>query len=198
VVVFHSKYHRHRLLISLQNSTMDFISILPDDTIREILSFFEDHELYVLKHVSKRFQELIPISSFRLRCTHYVYSLELFKWARGYQEEDGTRNPCFWNSSTCSYAAGAGHLHILKWARGKEGEDGSPGSEPPCKWNFTTSLSAARGGHLDVLKWAIENGGEQGSPGSKTPCDFDKLVCSTMAASEGHFEIVNWLMDTNV
>jgi hypothetical protein len=65
-------------------------------------------------------------------------SLNALEWAHGYD--------CPWDSSTCSAAAAAGHLHILQWARINN-----------CPWDLNTCSAAAAAGHLHILQWARIN-----------------------------------------
>ena len=53
---------------------------------------------------------------------------------------------CFWNESTCAYAAENGHLHILQYIR-----------ENGCPWDTWTCIYAAENEHLHVFQYALEN-----------------------------------------
>jgi hypothetical protein len=55
---------------------------------------------------------------------------------------------CQWDTWTCAFATGGGHLDVLKWAQERH---------CPCMWDENTCVKAAEGGHLDVLKWAREH-----------------------------------------
>jgi hypothetical protein len=85
------------------------------------------------------------------------------QWARA--------NGCPWNESTCSWAAGGGHLEVLQWLRANG-----------CPWNQWTCTNAAEGGHLEVLRWARANG-----------CNWDEGTCEFMAKCGGNEDIVEWV-----
>ena len=51
------------------------------------------------------------------------------------------------NGSTCTYAAGGGHLEVLKWARANG-----------CPWNNRVLHYAAKYKHAAIVNWAVTNG----------------------------------------
>lgn len=80
------------------------------------------------------------------------------------------KNYCWWDSRTCTEAAGAGHLGILIYSH-----------ENGCKWDEDTCFAAAKNGHLDCLKYAYENG-----------CKWDEETCSA-AAKNGNTTVTHML-----
>jgi len=88
--------------------------------------------------------------------------LELLKWLR---EEE-----CDWDSMTLLAAAGAGSLEVIEWAR-----------ENGCDWNSDINFTAATTNQLEVLEWVSR----------RFPLLRDPRVCEA-AASEGHFELLQW------
>ena len=81
-------------------------------------------------------------------------------------------NGCPWSHSTCTAAAGQGHLDVLQFARAQV---------PPCPFGVYTSTAAASGGHLAVLRWLRAEG-----------CPWDG-GCSFAAAKLGNLEMLQWL-----
>jgi len=81
--------------------------------------------------------------------------------------------PAFSWGSTCSDAAGAGHLELLQWARAQS---------RPAPWDETTCSAAAYGGHLELLQWARSQ---------TPPASWDERTCGA-AARGGHLELLQW------
>ena len=90
-------------------------------------------------------------------------SVRLLKWTRVNKTAD-------WSASTCSNAAGKGHLSTLQYLH-----------ENRCPWDRHTCSSAADNGHLPVLKYLHENG-----------CPWNSKTCS-YAAIGGHLPVLKYL-----
>jgi hypothetical protein len=90
-------------------------------------------------------------------------SVRLLKWTRVNKTAD-------WSASTCSNAAGKGHLSTLQYLH-----------ENGCPWDRHTCSSAAAYGHLPALKYLHENG-----------CPWDHNTC-LHAALNGHLPALKYL-----
>ena len=111
-----------------------------------------------------RKQDLLPWDG--RACEHAAKAnrLGLLRWLHA--------NGCPWSHSTCTAAAGQGHLDVLQFARAQV---------PPCPFGVYTSTAAASGGHLAVLRWLRAEG-----------CPWDG-GCSFAAAKLGDLEMLQWL-----
>jgi len=106
-----------------------------------------------------------------------VFAAGLFtcRWWRNREVLEWLHNTgCPWDISTCSAAAGGGHLEVLQWAR-----------EHHCPWHRLTPAWAAEGGHLAVLQWAREH-----------HCPWDWRT-SEYAAREGHLAVLQWVREND-
>jgi len=83
---------------------------------------------------------------------------------------------CPWDAWTCHYAAWNNHVEVLQWAwlRG-------------CPWDARTCAKAAEGGSLDALRWLRS---------CDPPCPWDLADCCLLAAFHGHWELLDWLNNT--
>ena len=97
-------------------------------------------------------------------CEHAAKAnnLDMLRWLR--------ENGCEWSHTTCTAAAGQGHLKVLEYARAQL---------PPCSW-IAATCAAASGGHLECLQWLHEHG-----------CPWTVGV-SLAAAKSGHLEMLRW------
>jgi len=158
-------------LLALFSSVFDSPDILPN-----VLWNLNFEERLKFARVNKTAQDLVfPPSIFPhdgrkafarqgFKVEDFVGSVEALEWAK--------TMGCPWNSITCLYAAGSGHLDVLIWAR-----------ENGCEWDAWTCAAAAEGGHLHVLIWARENG-----------CEWDRRTIDA-AIEMGHMDVATWALE---
>jgi hypothetical protein len=151
---------------------------LPDDLLREVLSFLADTYRYtaaVDRQFRRVYQTVHHQERGRPHTTSYRAAVQTISTARIWLEEDEE----YVREEGCDEAARYGRLDVLQFLRSSSSsnKDRPPSS---CRWSAYTCERAAANGHLHVLQWLRGQG-----------CEWDLFTCAA-AAGGGHLQVLQW------
>lgn len=171
---------------------------IPDDPIKEILSFCNDCDLFIISHVCHRFKSLINKSKIKHRnlmtCCLGYDNVELYKYLLPFS---------YYFKDLPYICSRLGSINILKWCRqnrpnfylnmycyieaitNNQDEVFKWLAKNNCHWDSSILMCLASQGNLPLIKWAVRHG-----------CPWDEHLCCN-AAENGHLNIIKWVRKGN-